>query len=166
MHQESSQYLNSLSHQLGHVASIRFVLFGFRKNRTLYSARSSLIHSYGYESADDRTDYLARFPLNSEPLMNYPGNPTASRRRTMHQKYTQYLNSLSRLLSDLASVRFVLFEFRGGPGAMWVVPSLRYPWRTPQPSSTAVPRPPIKQRHPKCRTTPRSAPSRVPRRRL
>jgi hypothetical protein len=88
MQQKSSQYLDSLSRLLGHVASVRFVLFGFRKNRALYSSRSSLIHSYGYESADDRTDYLTRFPLKSEPFMNYPGYPDISRRRTMYQKST------------------------------------------------------------------------------
>ncbi|MDH3465824.1 MAG: hypothetical protein OES26_07930 [Gammaproteobacteria bacterium] len=37
------------------------------------AALSPLIHSYGYASADDRTGCLARFPLDSEPLMNYPG---------------------------------------------------------------------------------------------
>ena len=73
MHQESPQYLNQLPRVFGHEAAAQFVLFGFRNNRPLYSARSSLIHSYGYASADDRTDYLARFPLNSKPFMNYPG---------------------------------------------------------------------------------------------
>ena len=73
MDPRSTQYLNWLSHLLSHLASVQFVLFGFRKNRASYSARSPLIHSYGYESSDDRTDYLARFPLKSEPFMNYPG---------------------------------------------------------------------------------------------
>ena len=73
MHQKSSQYLNSLDRLLSHLASVRFVLFEFRKNRASYSARSFLIHSYGYASAGDSTDYLARFPLKSEPFMNYPG---------------------------------------------------------------------------------------------
>ncbi len=73
MDQEFSQYLRPLRRVLGYGACARFVLFGFRKNRASYSARSSLIHSYGYASADDRTDSLARFPLNSEPFMNYPG---------------------------------------------------------------------------------------------
>ncbi len=73
MDQRSSQYLNWLSRILRHLVLVQFVLFGFRKNRASYSARSSLIHSYRYASADDRTDYLARFPLNSEPFMNYPG---------------------------------------------------------------------------------------------
>ena len=73
MGQEFTQHLNRLSRILAHLASVRSVLFGFRKYRALYSARSSLIHSYRYASADDRTDYLAGFPLNSEPFMNYPG---------------------------------------------------------------------------------------------
>ncbi len=73
MDPRSTQYLNWLSRLLSHLASVQFVLFGFRKNRASYSARSPLIHSYGYESSDDRTDYLARFPLISEPFMNYPG---------------------------------------------------------------------------------------------
>jgi hypothetical protein len=73
MHQKSLPYLNSLSRLLGHLASVRFVLFGFRRNRASYSSRSSLIHSYGYASADNRTDYLARFPWKFEPFMNYPG---------------------------------------------------------------------------------------------
>ena len=55
------------------LASAQFVLFGFRKNRASYSSRSSLIHSYSYESSGDRTDYLALFPLNPETFMNYPG---------------------------------------------------------------------------------------------
>ncbi len=73
MDQEFSQGLNWLPCVLGCGVSVQFVLFGFRKNRASYSARSPLIHSYGYESAGDRTDYLARFPLTSEPFMNYPG---------------------------------------------------------------------------------------------
>jgi len=73
MDQDFSRYLNRLPCVLRIGASAQFVLFGIRKNRASYSPRSSLIHSYGYASADDRTDYLARFPLNSEPFMNYPG---------------------------------------------------------------------------------------------
>ena len=73
MDQEYSHFLKLLPYVFGPGASAQFVLFGFRKNRASYSARSSLIHSYGYASADDRTDYLARFPLKSEPFMNYPG---------------------------------------------------------------------------------------------
>jgi hypothetical protein len=71
--QESSQYLNQLPRVFGYGATAQFVLFGFRKNRALYSAQSSLIHSYGYASADDRTDYLALIRLPSEPFVNYPG---------------------------------------------------------------------------------------------
>ena len=71
--QEYYQDLNRLACVLEYGACTQFVLFGIRKNRASYSSRSSLIHSYGYESSDDRTDYLARFPLKSEPFMNYPG---------------------------------------------------------------------------------------------
>ena len=73
MDQESFQYLNQLPVVLRYGAAAPLVLFGFRKNRASYSARSSLIHSYGYASSDDRTGYLARISLNSEPFMNYPG---------------------------------------------------------------------------------------------
>jgi len=73
MPQESSQYLNNLPDSQMALASAQFVLFEFRKNRASHSSRSSLIHSYGYASADDRTDSLARFRLNSEPFVNYPG---------------------------------------------------------------------------------------------
>jgi len=73
MDQKSTQYLNWLRRVLRYGASAQFVLFGFRKNRASYSARSSSIHSYGYASADDRTDSLALFPLKSEPFMKYPG---------------------------------------------------------------------------------------------
>ena len=73
MHQESAQYLSRLALVLRYGVTAQFVLFEFRKNRALYSARSPLIHSYGYASADDRTDYLTRFPLTFEPFMNYPG---------------------------------------------------------------------------------------------
>ena len=73
MYQESFQYLNRLPCVLGYGIAVHVVLFGFRENRSSYSSRSPLMHSYGYESSDDRTDYLARFPLNSEPFMNYPG---------------------------------------------------------------------------------------------
>ena len=69
----SAQYFNWLLRVLGYGACAPSVLFEFTKNRASYSARSPLIHSYGYESADDRTDYVARFPVTSEPFMNYPG---------------------------------------------------------------------------------------------
>ncbi|MDH3379966.1 MAG: metal-dependent hydrolase, partial [Gammaproteobacteria bacterium] len=73
MSQSSYQYLRWLPRVFGYGATEKFVLFGFRKNRSSYSSRSALIHSYGYASADDRTDYLARFPMNSGPFMKYPG---------------------------------------------------------------------------------------------
>ena len=73
MDQEFSQYLSWLPSVCGYGATAQYVLFGFRKNRASYSSRSPLIHSYGYEPAGDRTDSLSRFPLTSEPFMNYPG---------------------------------------------------------------------------------------------
>jgi len=73
MIQELSQYMNRLPPVCGFVTTVQFVLFGFTKNRASYSARSPLISTYSYASAGNRTDYLARFPLNSEPFMNYPG---------------------------------------------------------------------------------------------
>ncbi len=73
MDSEYSKSLNRSRHILRVPAPAPYVLFGFRTNRTSYSARSPLIHSYGYASAGDHTDYLARFSLKSEPFMNYPG---------------------------------------------------------------------------------------------
>jgi len=76
MHQDSSPYLNNLPESQMASASAQIVLFGFRKNQASHSARSPLIHSYGYVRTSDRTDYLARFPLKSEPFMNYPSYST------------------------------------------------------------------------------------------
>ena len=73
MDQESSQYLKRIPVVLRYRGCAQLVLFGFRKNRPSYSARSPLIHSYGYESSGDRTDFLARFSLSFEPFVNYPG---------------------------------------------------------------------------------------------
>ena len=73
MIQESSQYLNWLPRVFVYGACAPFALFGFRKNRPSHPARSSSFHSYGYASADDRSGYLAQFPLNSEPFVKYPG---------------------------------------------------------------------------------------------
>ena len=73
MEQEYCQDLNRLACVLGYGTCALFVLFEFRKNRASYSARSSSIHSYRYESSGDRTDYLARFPCKPELFMNYPG---------------------------------------------------------------------------------------------
>jgi len=73
MYQQSCPYIDQLLRVLEPRPGVQLVLFGFRKNRPSYSSRSPLIHSYGYASADDRTDYLARFPLNSEPFMQYAG---------------------------------------------------------------------------------------------
>jgi len=73
MYQESCPYINQLLRVLRPGSGVQFVLFEVRKNRPSYSLRSSLIHSYGYASAGDRTDYLARFPLNFEPFMQYAG---------------------------------------------------------------------------------------------
>ena len=73
MNPKVSQIMNRLTGILGNKVSVQIVLFEARENRASYSSRSPLIHSYGYESSDDRTDSLARFPLNSEPFVNYPG---------------------------------------------------------------------------------------------
>ena len=73
MNRQFALYLNRLHGDLGDGACAQFVLFEFRKNRASYSARSSLIHSYSYASAGDRTDYLALIRLPSEPFMNYSG---------------------------------------------------------------------------------------------
>jgi len=66
MYQQSCPYINQLLRVLEPGPGAQFVLFEVRKNRPSYSLRSSLIHSYGYGS-------LARFPLNSEPVMQYGG---------------------------------------------------------------------------------------------
>jgi hypothetical protein len=47
-------------------------LFGFRTNLALQFERSTLNHSYGYASAADRSNCLARFALNPESFMQYP----------------------------------------------------------------------------------------------
>ena len=73
MYDKPYQNFNRLRGVLGYGAPAQFALFGFSKNRASYSARSPLIHSYGYVSVDDRTEYLPQFPLNSKPFMNYPG---------------------------------------------------------------------------------------------
>ena len=73
MYHQSCPYINQLLGVLEPGPGVQSVLFEVRKNRPSYSSRSSLIHSYGYASAGDRTDYLARFPLNSEPFMQYAG---------------------------------------------------------------------------------------------
>ena len=73
MYDKPYQEFNRLPCVLRYEARAQFALFEFRVNRASYSARSSLIHSYGYAPADDRTDYLAQFSLKSEPFMNYPG---------------------------------------------------------------------------------------------
>ncbi len=73
MGQAYSHNLKPLPYVFGYGAAGQSVLFGFRKNRASYSPRSSLMHSYRYASADDRTDYLALIRLPSEPFMNYPG---------------------------------------------------------------------------------------------
>ena len=70
MNQGSSQFLNRLPCVLWSRVSAQFVLFSFRKNRASYSVRSSFILCDGYESADDRTDELARYSLTSGPSMN------------------------------------------------------------------------------------------------
>ena len=44
-----------------------------RKNLTANLDRSPLIHSYGYESAGDRSILFAIFPLSFVPFMQYAG---------------------------------------------------------------------------------------------
>ncbi len=57
MNPESSQYLHWLPRVLGYGACAQFVLFGVPRKI----------------GCRIRHDSLARFPLNSEPFMNYPG---------------------------------------------------------------------------------------------
>ena len=73
MDRENYQYLNWSALVLRYGACTEFVRFGFRNNRESYSARSPFIHSHGYASTDDRTDYFALIRLPSESFMNYPG---------------------------------------------------------------------------------------------
>jgi hypothetical protein len=44
-----------------------------RKNLAANLDRSPLIHSYGYESADDQSTLFAIFPLKFVPFMQYAG---------------------------------------------------------------------------------------------
>jgi len=44
-----------------------------RKNLAANFDRSPLIHSYGYESAGDRSTLFAIFPLSFVPFMQYAG---------------------------------------------------------------------------------------------
>jgi hypothetical protein len=44
-----------------------------RKNLAANLDRSPLIHSYGYESAGDRSILFAIFPLSFVPFMQYAG---------------------------------------------------------------------------------------------
>ena len=55
------------------VPAIRFVLFGFRLNLPSHLERSSLSHSYGYASADDRPTCFASFTLIPESFVQYAG---------------------------------------------------------------------------------------------
>lgn len=50
-----------------------YVLFDFRTNLALHFARSPSSHSYGYDFSGDRPNCLARFALNLESFMRYPG---------------------------------------------------------------------------------------------
>jgi len=45
----------------------------FRKNMAANLDRSSLIHSYCYESAGDQSTLFAKFPLNFVPFMQHAG---------------------------------------------------------------------------------------------
>ena len=44
-----------------------------RENLAANLDRSSLIHSYGYESAGDQSTLFAIFPLSLVPFMQYAG---------------------------------------------------------------------------------------------
>jgi len=74
MYQEAFEHLIRLPIVLRYGAAVQFVLFEFKKNWTWYSSRSCLIYRYSYESANDRIDFLPRYPLRREPFMKYPGN--------------------------------------------------------------------------------------------
>ena len=52
---------------------LQFVLFGFMNNLASHIERSPLIHSYGYESAGDRSICLTSLPLKSKSFMQYAG---------------------------------------------------------------------------------------------
>ena len=51
-----------------------FYLNEFRKNLAANLDRSPLIHSYGYESADDRPTLFAIFSLSFVPFIQYAGS--------------------------------------------------------------------------------------------
>jgi hypothetical protein len=50
---------------------VQFVLFGLRTNLASHFVRSPLSHSYGYDSAGDRTNCLTSFARNLEPFVQY-----------------------------------------------------------------------------------------------
>jgi hypothetical protein len=52
---------------------LQLVLFGFMNNLASHLERSPLIHSYGYESVDDRPACLASLTLKSRSFMHYTG---------------------------------------------------------------------------------------------
>jgi hypothetical protein len=56
-----------------HFSGAQFVLFGLRLNLASHLGRSSLIRSYGYDSADDRPSCFASFTLIPESFMQYAG---------------------------------------------------------------------------------------------
>ena len=55
------------------VPANQFVLFGFRLNLPLHLERSSLSHSYGYASAEDRPTCFGSFTLIPESVMQFAG---------------------------------------------------------------------------------------------
>jgi hypothetical protein len=65
--------INELHVSRGSCHGARFVLFGLRPNLASHFARSPLTHSYGYGSAGDRTNCLARFTLTLERFVQYAG---------------------------------------------------------------------------------------------
>ena len=52
------------------ILKLQFVLFSFRKNRSLHHERSPSTHSYYYVFSVDRPTCLVRFLLNAESLQH------------------------------------------------------------------------------------------------
>ena len=65
--------INRLGEHVQEFVDYSLYLNEFRKNLAANLERSSLTHSYGYGSADDRPTLFARFPLSFVPFMQYAG---------------------------------------------------------------------------------------------
>jgi hypothetical protein len=91
MSQKSYQYSNRLPSVLSEWDSVRIVLFGFRKNRASYSARSPLIHSYGYESDKRSHRLISLISAEVQTLHEISGlaNCDAPTNRNQHRIYAQ-----------------------------------------------------------------------------